>query len=81
MAQEYTTGASMVMGRDDPILVPEMSLRDYFALHAPPPPNWWKYRTPIDAAMWCWTWADAMVKARTMQTTPESALTPGVNRP
>lgn len=43
-----------------------MSLRDYFAAHAPPPPDWWhggQDRT-ADIAEWKWNYADEMLRAR-----------------
>jgi hypothetical protein len=47
-----------------------MSLRDYFAAHAPPPPNWWmeQCKTLVEAAnqltAWSSVYADAMLEAR-----------------
>jgi hypothetical protein len=50
-----------------------MTLRDYFATHAPAPPLWWvaQYgdtRTLMEhgrlIADWNWTYADAMLAAR-----------------
>lgn len=48
-----------------------MSLRDYFAAHAPPVPGWfWKNKGRSEwcdaemAAEWNYVWADCMIKAR-----------------
>jgi hypothetical protein len=55
---------------------PAMDLRDWYALHAPAPPSWWKVRTPRDLALWAWTWADALVETRAQPTAPSSASPP-----
>lgn len=43
-----------------------MTLRDYFAAHAPLPPEWWRGgdRGLSDDIAWRWYYADAMLKAR-----------------
>lgn len=43
-----------------------MSLRDYFAAHAPEPPEVWRGgdRGLRDIIEWRWYYADAMLKAR-----------------
>lgn len=43
-----------------------MSLRDYFAAHAPEPPAAWHGgdRTIADCIAWRWHYADAMLKER-----------------
>jgi hypothetical protein len=49
-----------------------IDLRDYFAAHAPPYPDWWARQnrpvaggdyTEIHVA-WCWHYADVMMKLR-----------------
>jgi hypothetical protein len=42
------------------------TLRDYFAMHAPPPPASWHGgdRDPKDLIEWSWGYADRMMKAR-----------------
>jgi hypothetical protein len=72
MARKYAEGAAVV-GDSQTFRTPELSLRQYYALHAPPPPSWWRVGNAIDQARWSWTWADAMVKAESNPTTPESA--------
>jgi hypothetical protein len=52
--------------------MPELSERAYYALHAPTPPSFWRIRTPLDHARWCWTWADAMLQTRDEATAPEN---------
>jgi hypothetical protein len=44
----------------------EMSLRDWFATHAPEPPQEWRGgdRKLPDVIEWRWWYADAMLKAR-----------------
>jgi len=52
------------MGRNDK----GMTLRDWFASHAPEPPtNWWRGRGKNCAgyALWNFQYADAMLAART----------------
>lgn len=53
-----------------------ISLRDYFAVHAPNPPEWWysarRKTHPKEGglerdAAWRWTWADAMLEMREMR--------------
>jgi hypothetical protein len=43
-----------------------MTLRDYFAAHAPEPVKNWHGgdRSIVDIVQWRWTYADAMLKAR-----------------
>jgi len=43
-----------------------MTLRDYFAAHAPNPPETWKAEKDEAANIieWRWAYADAMLKAR-----------------
>lgn len=43
-----------------------MSMRDYFAAHAPEPPKIWRggERSIVDIVQWHWAYADAMLKAR-----------------
>ena len=43
-----------------------MSLRDYFAAHAPEPPERWRggERGVQDVIDWCWHYADAMLAER-----------------
>ena len=44
-----------------------MSVRDYFAAHAPTPPDTWRpgdIRSAAAIAEWAWQYADAMLKAR-----------------
>lgn len=51
-----------------------MSLRDYFATHAPPPPDWWIHSyadraNDLDSvanviAQWNYAYADAMLRER-----------------
>lgn len=46
---------------------PGMSLRDYFAAHAPPMPNARKPQSPTsadDIARWAYQYADAMLRRR-----------------
>ena len=45
---------------------PGMTLRDYFAAHAPNPPETWKAKKDEAANIieWRWAYADAMLKAR-----------------
>ena len=52
---------------------PGLSLRDYFATHAPPPPGWWIEQYGATTSLsehgkliadWSWTYADAMLAAR-----------------
>jgi hypothetical protein len=74
-------GSELVKPTPDEQGAPPMELRDWYALHAPPPPGWWKVRTPLDLARWSWTYADSMIRTRLELTTPETAQTPGVNRP
>lgn len=62
-------------------LAPPLTEREYYALHAPPAPNWWKLRTPEDYARWCWTWADAMLRTKDLATDPGSASPVGALRP
>lgn len=73
---DYESGASALRSPDVPIEVPKMSLRQHFALSAPPPPEWWRIRTPLDSARWCWAWADALLKTQAEVTTPDSAEQP-----
>lgn len=49
---------------------PGMSLRDYFAVHAPDPPAWW-YENATDfeshhkaLCQWRWKYAETMLKER-----------------
>ena len=56
---------------DIPLVSPTgMSLRDYFAAHAPDVPAWWR-AAPLDAVAnmtaWRWAYADAMLEARERQ--------------
>lgn len=47
--------------------VPGMSLRDWFATHAPEPPETWWGGGRIDGAgyaLWAYQYADAMLEAR-----------------
>lgn len=52
-----------------------MTLRDYFAAHAPAPPDWWIEGYPSSSldehgkliAEWNWAYADAMLRAREVQ--------------
>lgn len=57
-----------------------MALRDFFAVHAPPPPKWWlsEYRSCFEAAenlavaaehyvRWNYEFADAMLRERAKQ--------------
>ena len=43
-----------------------MSLRDYFAAHAPEPPVWWKHDAEHEEQYYKWRWhyADAMLAQR-----------------
>lgn len=43
-----------------------MTLRDYFAAHAPEPPNSWRggERSISDITQWRWWYADSMLKER-----------------
>ena len=43
-----------------------MTLRDYFAAHAPEPPDRWHGgdRSVEDIISWRWVYADSMLKAR-----------------
>jgi hypothetical protein len=43
-----------------------MTLRDYFAAHAPEPPDWWRGgdKNVGDVVAWKWRYADAMLEAR-----------------
>lgn len=49
---------------------PGMTLRDYFAAHAPEPPRQWYYSQPADEAgmatwlRWRWVYADMMMAER-----------------
>ena len=46
-----------------------MSLRDYFAAHAPEPPVWWKYDVEHEEQYYKWRWhyADAMLAQRVVK--------------
>jgi hypothetical protein len=70
------TGASALDGPTEKVVDPALPVRDFYALHAPPPPSWWKVRTPLEHAHWCWTWADAMMTVRDQATDPASASPP-----
>ena len=49
-----------------------VSLRDYFAAHAPEPPQWWSFlqreacgaERMAQEARWAYQWADAMLAER-----------------
>jgi len=45
---------------------PGMSLRDYFAVHAPNPPDWWMHDANNEDQFYKWRWhyADAMLAER-----------------
>jgi hypothetical protein len=46
--------------------VPQMDLRDYFAVHAPPIPIWYMQTVEPDKRMvqWAYRWADLMMAHR-----------------
>ena len=55
------------------VLLP-VDLRDWFATHAPAPPEWWlKQQQQIGASdlqllvKWRWVWADAMLAGRKIE--------------
>lgn len=55
---------------------PAYSRRMALAMHAPPPPSWWKVRTASEMAIWAWTWADAMLATENVKTIPGGAQQP-----
>lgn len=75
-ATAFKTGAALLRDGEDAYTQPPLTRRQYYALHAPPAPDWWKVRNPLDEAHWRWTWADSMLKTEGWPTDPISAKQP-----
>jgi hypothetical protein len=61
---------AMIEQKDSPDFLP-VDLRDWFAIHAPEPPEWWlKQQQQIGVSdlqrliKWRWVWADEMIAGR-----------------
>jgi hypothetical protein len=74
MSKKFAEGLDLITNAPESSRsLPVLREREYYALSAPPPPSWWRVRTPLDSARWCWTWADAMLRTRDEPTQPTSA--------
>lgn len=66
MSKQDNGGPAFPATTEQAAWFPGMTLRDYFAAHAPEPPRCWRdgdRRLP-DVIEWRWYYADAMLKAR-----------------